>query len=254
MAGDARTPAHVIDRGMTAEDPLLVLRDVVKNYQALRPLRIQSLTLTRGRSLALMGFDAAAAEMLVGLITGAVLPDSGTIELFGRETRAVADSEAWLALLDGVGIITDRAVLLAPFSVEQNIAMPFTLDIDPVADEVKAQVAALAEEVGLQASDLRVRIAESSPVAQARVRVARALALNPSVLLCEHPSATLPRDAVKPFAADLRRIVQQRRLGAITITADDLLAGSLGAEILTHEPASGALGSRSVWRKLFGSS
>ena len=40
-------------------------------------------------------------------------------------------------MLDGVGILTDRAVLIAQFSVEQNIAMPFTLAVDPVADDVR---------------------------------------------------------------------------------------------------------------------
>ena len=90
------------------------------------------------------GLDAAAAELFVGLVTGALLPDSGDIELFGHSTRDVADSEAWLAMLDGVGIITDRAVLIAQFSVEQNLAMPFTLEIDPVAAELRPRVIALA--------------------------------------------------------------------------------------------------------------
>ena len=38
-------------------------------------------------------------------------------------------------MLDGVGILTDRAVLIGQFTVEQNIAMPFTLDVDPVRAE-----------------------------------------------------------------------------------------------------------------------
>ena len=65
--------------------------------------------------------------MLVGLLTGALLPDAGDVQLFGKSTRDVGDSDAWLAMLDGVGILTDRAVLIEQFTVEQNIAMPFTL-------------------------------------------------------------------------------------------------------------------------------
>ena len=101
----------------------------------------------------------------------------------------MADSDAWLAMLDGVGIITDRAVLIGQFSVEQNMAMPFTLEIDPVAADVRPRVAALADAVGLVPADLTTRIAEAGGDVQARVRVARALALEPRVLLAEHPTA-----------------------------------------------------------------
>jgi predicted ABC-type transport system involved in lysophospholipase L1 biosynthesis ATPase subunit len=232
--------------------PLIAVRDLVKTYQALRPLRLEQLALARGELVALMGLDAPAAEMLVGLLTGAVLPDSGSIELFGRSTADIADSQAWLALLDGVGIVTDRAVLIAQFSVEQNIAMPFTLDIDPVASDVRPRVAQLAQEVGVDASDLPVRIAESTPMVQARVRLARALALDPTLLVAEHPTATLPRDAVKGFAEDMRRAMSTRGLGGLVITGDDVYATALGARVLIHEPASGKLQPRRGWRKLFG--
>jgi ABC-type lipoprotein export system ATPase subunit len=238
--------------GTGSDAPLVALRAVVKNYQALRPLRVESLTLSPGESIVVMGPDASSAEMLVGLITGAVLPDSGEIDLFGQSTRAIADSEAWLALLDRVGIVTDRAVLIGQFTVEQNIAMPFTLEIDPMVPEVRDRVMALAEEVGLARTDLGLRVAETNASVQARVRLARALALGPSVLVSEHPSATLERDTVKGFAADLRRVVASRALAALTITGDEVLASALGGSVVTHEPATGKLRPRSVWRKLFG--
>lgn len=236
---------------MSSGDVLVTVRDAVKMYQALRPLRIQALTLARGDVVSLMGLDAAAAEMLTGLVSGAVLPDSGEIRVFGQSTREVSDSDAWLAMLDGVGILTDRAVLIAQFSAEQNIAMPFTLAIDPVRDDVRPQVAALAAEVGLTADELTQRVAEARPEVRARVRLARALALNPSLLLIEHPSATLPRESVKPFAIDVARAAESRTLAVLAVTADDAFAAALGGLILTHEPATGALHPQTMWRKLF---
>ena len=105
-------------------------------------------------------------------------------------------------MLDGVGILTDRAVLIAQFTVEQNIAMPFTLEIDPMAADVRPRVVALAGEVGLErrGSDdahRRARRPRSSGARAARARPRARTAL----LLAEHPSATLPREAVKAFAA-----------------------------------------------------
>ena len=237
---------------MPSEESLVSVREVVKQYQALRPLRVRDLTIGRGEIVSVLGLDAAAAEMLVGLLTGAVLPDSGEIRLFGQLTRELTNSEAWLAMLDGVGIVTDRAVLIAQFSVEQNIAMPFTLAVDPVAEDVRARVNTLAAEVGLDPRDLLTPVAGSQPEVQARVRVARALALTPSLLILEHPSATLPRQSVKPFAADLARAAAARTLAVLAITADDSFASGLGGRLLIHEPATGALRSRAGWRKLLG--
>jgi ABC-type sugar transport system ATPase subunit len=105
---------------------LVAVRGLVKNYAGLRPLRLQSLDVQPGQVVSIVGLDAQAAEVFVGLLTGALLPDEGGIRLFEQSTAAVSDTEAWLAMLDGVGVITERAVLIEQFSVEQNIAMPFT--------------------------------------------------------------------------------------------------------------------------------
>ena len=237
---------------MSSAAPLIRLAGVSKTYQALRPLRIESLEVTAGDIVSIAGVDAAAAELLVGLVTGALLPDTGEVELFGRSTRDVADSDAWLAMLDGVGIITDRAVLIAQFTVEQNLAMPFTLEIDPVAEDVRPRVAALADTVGLRPEHRAARIAETPAEVQARVRLARALALQPRVLLAEHPSATLPRAAVAEFAAVLRAVAEKDRLAVVAITADPAFADALGGTRLALDGATGELRRPSTWRKLFG--
>ena len=233
-------------------DVLVSVQRLVKQYQALRPLRLESLVLNRGDVMSLMGPDAAAAEMFVGLLTGAVLPDEGDVQLFGKSTKEVSDSDAWLQMLDAVGIVTDRAVLIAQFSVEQNIAIPFTLQVDPIGEDTRTRVATLAADVGLSTADLARPVAQSPPEVVARVRLARALALDPKVLFVEHPSATLPRDTVKRFAADVARIARARQIAVLAITADDAFATALGGEILMHEPATGALHRRSRWRKIFG--
>jgi ABC-type lipoprotein export system ATPase subunit len=235
----------------TASEPLVAVHKVVKNYQSLRPLRIDSLTVAAGDVVSITGLDAPGAETLVGLLTGAIVPDSGEVRLFGRSTTDVTDSDAWLAMLDAVGIVTDRAVLIGQFTVEQNIAMPFTLAVDPIAAELRPQVEALAREIDLDDQDLKQRIGESSPLVQARVRLARALALNPTLVLAEHPSASLPRDHVVPFATSLNHIARGRGMAVLAITADDAFAVALGGVVLRHEAATGALRPRRTWSKLF---
>jgi predicted ABC-type transport system involved in lysophospholipase L1 biosynthesis ATPase subunit len=232
--------------------PLVSIRDLVKEYQALRPLRVKELSVREGDVVSLLGLDAPGAEVLVGLLTGALLPDSGEIRLFDRSTADVPDTDAWLAMLDGVGIVTERAVLIEQFTVEQNIAMPFTLEVDPLVESVRPRVAALAEEVGIDRSLWTVPVARVGTEARTRVRIARALALAPRLLVAEHPSASLARESVDSVARDLARIAAARRLAVLALTADDVFAKALGGELLRHEPATGALKRPSAWRKLFG--
>ena len=232
-------------------DALVRVHQLVKNYQALRPLRLQFLELQPASVVSLMGLDAQAAEMLVGLLTGAVLPDEGEVRLFGKSTRDVTESDAWLQMLDGVGIVTDRAVLIAQFTIEQNLAMPFTLQIDPPAAETRMRVKELALAVGLGETPLEARVAETTPLAVARVRLARALALNPTVLLAEHPSASLPREDVRLYAADLARVARERKLAVLAITGDEVFARALGGMVLTHDAATGALRKHGLWQRIF---
>jgi ABC-type sugar transport system ATPase subunit len=70
-----------------ADGELLVeLTEVTKDYRGLRPLRIKHLELRAGETVALLGVDAVMSEVLVNLITGAQLPDSGDVTVFGRST------------------------------------------------------------------------------------------------------------------------------------------------------------------------
>ncbi len=130
--------------------PVVQLRDVTKDYRALRPLRVRSLEIRRGQSLALLGFDAPMAEVLVNLITGGSLPDTGEVLVFGEPTNGITDRGTWLQMLDHFGLISDRAVLLEQLSAEQNLAIPLSLAVESMSDELRLAVRKLATEVGLR--------------------------------------------------------------------------------------------------------
>jgi predicted ABC-type transport system involved in lysophospholipase L1 biosynthesis ATPase subunit len=233
-------------------DLVVSVRNLTKNYQALRPLRVERLEVRRAAIVAVTGLDAQAAEMLVGLLTGAVLPDEGEVRLLDKSTHDIADSDGWLAMLDAVGIVTDRAVLIGQFSVEQNIGIPFTQQVDPISEEIRPRVRELADEVGLATADLQRPVGQSSPDIVARVHLARALALAPALLIAEHPSATLPRESVKSYAQQMARIAKARQMALLAITADRAFSNALGGLTLMHEPATGTLRRQPVWRKMLG--
>lgn len=230
---------------------VLDLRGVEKDYRGLRPLRIQRLQLHAGEHLALAGFDGTTAEVMVNLVTGATVPDAGEIRVFGELTSAIANGDAWLASLDRFGILSDRAVLLDGLSVLQNLAMPLSLELDPIPEAHRAQALALAAEVGLGEDTLDQPAGHLTPQARVRLRLGRALALKPSLLLAEHPNAPLPAADVAGLATDLKRIVAARRIAGLTLTADAAFAAAVGDRMLTLHPASGELRPSAGWRRWF---
>jgi predicted ABC-type transport system involved in lysophospholipase L1 biosynthesis ATPase subunit len=232
-------------------DVVLDIRSVQTDYHGLRPLRIQRLELRHGESLALLGFDRATAELFVNLATGAALPDAGDVHVFGQSTSSIADADAWLASLDRFGILSERAVLLDSLTALQNLAMPWTLDVEPLAEAIRARATQLGAEVGLEAGDLIRPVAALPPGARVRVRLGRALALNPVVLLAEHPNAMLSADDVPAFAADYARVVAARGIASLTLSADRTFASAVAERVLTLQPATGELKAAAGWRRWF---
>jgi putative ABC transport system ATP-binding protein len=214
---------------------------VSKDYRGLRPLRIEQLKIAAGEQIAILGFDRASAEVFVNLVTGATLPDSGDVRLLGRSTAAITDSADWLSLVDTVGIVSERAVLLEQLTVVQNLAMPFTLEIEPPADAVRARAERLAGEVRLPPPAWTGAVTQLDAVGKMRVRLGRALALDPAVLLLEHASAGLDRAAVAAFGADVREIAAARGATVLALTADDLFANAVASRVVRLEPATGRL-------------
>jgi ABC-type transporter Mla maintaining outer membrane lipid asymmetry ATPase subunit MlaF len=226
---------------MTGPPPVVEATGVVKNYSGLRPLRISALAVRQGERIALTGLDAAAAEVFINLVTGASLPDAGAVRVFGRSTASVADGEEWLASLEVFGIVSDRAVLLEGATVAQNLALPLTLEIDPLASETVARVRSLAAECGILPAWIEQRAGEVPPSVRARMHVARAIALEPQLLLLEHPTASLPQADRAPFGTLIAQVCETRRLTAIAITADEEFASRAAQRTLTLQAATGQL-------------
>lgn len=218
---------------------LIDITGVRKHYGGLRPLRINALQLQPSERMTMRGLDAQAAEMLSLLVTGAAVPDEGSIVVAGRDTRDIATDTEWLVSLDLFGLVTSRAVLLDTLTLEANLALPFTLSIDPIPEEVRRAVAALADEVGLGRERLSASVQSLSPVDRVRVHLARALAVSPQVLILEHITAALePADATS-LAQSLVTIADDRNLAWMAISEDDAFVAALGSPVLALEPGSG---------------
>lgn len=221
--------------------PAIEISGIVRDYRGLRPLRIESLAVAPGELVAILGVDQSSAEVFINMITGTTLPDRGIVRIFGQATTDIQDSTEWMSVVDRFGILSERAVLLDGLSVVQNLAIPFSLDIEPPSDDLRVKAESLATEVGLERSCWDARVATLSQTARMLVRLGRALALDPQVLLLEHPTAAVPREDVEAFGLQIRRVIEARGAAALALTADRAFAEAAMHRVLIHEPATGRL-------------
>ena len=89
------------------------------------------LRVAAGEHVAILGFDQPSAEVFVNLVDRRVAAGRRRGRRARAATSAITDSADWLATVDRFGIVSERAVLLDQLTVIQNLAMPFTLDIEP---------------------------------------------------------------------------------------------------------------------------
>jgi predicted ABC-type transport system involved in lysophospholipase L1 biosynthesis ATPase subunit len=231
--------------------PLIDIDGVTKAYGGLRPLRVRRLRVGAGERLALSGLDAAAAETLVHLITGASVPDEGAVLVAGRDTREIATDTEWLTSLDRFGIVTRRAVLIEALPLAANLALPMTLAIEPMSHETRVAVERLAAEVGLAGTRLDEKAGALSPHELVRVHLARALATHPQLLLLEHPTADVRETAQsESLGKVLADVAASRQIGWLAITEDDAFAHASGSRSVRLKPATGEVSENAWWKRL----
>jgi ABC-type transporter Mla maintaining outer membrane lipid asymmetry ATPase subunit MlaF len=241
------TPCGARGRPAPRVPDVLSVVNLRKSYQSLRPLRIRTLTIGAGERVGVSGLDAGAAEVLVNLVTGASIPDEGDVIVMGRSTASIADGDEWLASLDRFGIVSPRAVLLDSATLLQNLVMPFTLDIESAPGEVVSRATALAHEAGLAADVLPQPLARLTPETRVRAHLVRAVALDPRLLILEHPTAGLPESDRRRFGEDVARIAGARSLAALIISEDADFTRAAAHRSLALNGATGELKQKKKW-------
>jgi ribose transport system ATP-binding protein len=163
-------------------DLLLEASGVVKHYGAVAALRDASLAIRPGEVHALMGANGAGKSTLVKVLTGAVTPDAGTILLRGEARQVHSPAEARRT---GMVSVYQEPAIIPDLTVAQNLALTET----PV-DLFRARMG----DLGIPRLDLSAQ-ARDLPLATLRIiDLARALAIEPAVLLLDEMTAALPAD------------------------------------------------------------
>ncbi len=165
-----------------ASDLLLDASGVTKRYGAVVALRNASIGVRRGEVHALLGANGAGKSTFVKILTGAVHPDAGTF-LVNGEARDIHSPAA--ARRSGLVSVYQEPALVPDLDIEQNLRLTDT-PVEPFRERLA--------ELGIPGLDLR-EMARGLPLAVLRViDLARALAIDPEILLLDEMTAALPAD------------------------------------------------------------
>jgi lipoprotein-releasing system ATP-binding protein len=185
-------------------------------------LRGLDLTVEAGETIAVVGPSGAGKSTLLHILGGLDLPSSGRVRLGGRELASLPDAELAALRNRYVGFVFQFHHLLRDFTAVENVMMP--LRIGGVSEKsARDRAGALLEQVGL-AERLHHRPSKLSGGEQQRVAVARALAVEPPVLLADEPSGNLDIDTSERLHDALFDLVRSHGTALVVVTHNPSLA------------------------------
>lgn len=189
--------------------PLLSLDDVSVRYGSFEAVRNVSLTLGKGEILGIVGESGSGKSSLASAILRLREPSAGSIRFHGKDILTLESGDL-TAFHRGVqAIFQDPYSSLNPrMSVMQVISEPWLLHPEVLPNaRWRARATELLEMVGLKASDLDKYPGEFSGGQRQRIAIARALALNPEIIVCDEAVSALDMTVqaqVIKLLADLR--------------------------------------------------
>jgi phospholipid/cholesterol/gamma-HCH transport system ATP-binding protein len=213
------------------ERPTLVFENVVKSFGPKTVLGDLSLTVRTGETMVVLGPSGSGKSVLLKLAVGLLRPDSGRITIVGQDITGMAENRLY-GMRQKVAMVFQGGALFDSMSVGENVA--FALREHTTMDE-SAIGRRVMECLGMVNLDGAVRMmpAEISGGMKKRVALARAVALEPEMILYDEPTSGL--DPV--VAGRINRLIRslQQRLGITSV-------------VVTHDIDSAAfVGDRIAW-------
>ena len=194
---------HPLNASHAQADVVLRLSGISKHFAGIVALSDVSIAFSKGEVHAILGENGAGKSTLMNIISGVFRPSSGTIEIAGRQVEALTPEAA--AHL-GVAISYQHPAVLDDLSVLENllVALPDRLfEGRPARDFAREILDAVGLTVLLGARGDTLSVAQKQ-----LLEIAKALALNPKVLILDEPTASLDRDATDMLFDRIRAVVK----------------------------------------------
>jgi putative ABC transport system ATP-binding protein len=181
-------------------------------------LRGVELSVSESQLVAIMGPSGSGKSTLLSLLGGVDLPTAGQVLLEGKDLANLSDDQRTLIRRKRIGFIFQSFNLLPILTALENVALPLELDGVGAAEAQRRAIEAL-ELVGMVGRRTHIP-GTLSGGEQQRVAVARALVIQPAILLADEPTGNLDSVNGQKLTTLLRTLVNQRRQTIVMVTHD----------------------------------
>lgn len=204
---------------MTTALPVLELRGVCTRFGAQQIHRDLNLSIEAGQIVGLLGGSGSGKTTLLREMLGLLVPDAGEIRLFGKNLNN-PDPAVQRSLKRRLGMLFQHGALFSALSVFDNIAFPLRELKALDEDWIRRLVYLKLSMVELTPAHGRLMPAELSGGMVKRVALARALALEPELLLLDEPTAGLDPDRSQNFVELVSTLQRELGLTVVMVTHD----------------------------------
>ena len=215
--------------------PLIRLSNLDVHFGQHRVLRDINLEVPRGQTLAVIGESGCGKTVLLKTIIGLIRPTAGSVSFDGRDLSRLNPDEL-ATTRTRFGFVFQQAALFDSLTIGQNVAFPLRRHADYTEDEIRQIVVTRLAEVGLPASVVSKKPAELSGGMRKRVGLARALAMEPEVVLYDEPTTGLDpimSDVINELILSTRR---HHPVAGIVVTHDMRTAQKVADRVVMLYP------------------
>ncbi len=207
---------------------MVQLQDVCKSFNVGQPNEIEILhhinfSLSRGEFCAVMGPSGSGKSTLLNIIGLLDRPTQGQLAITGEETTGLDDQALTRLRGHAIGFVFQHHHLLNAFTALENVMMPMLGAAGFPNADIEARAAELLASVGLSAYANQPS-GSMSGGQQQRVAVARALAMNPALLLADEPTGNLDSKSADAVFELLRQVSREQGTTVLFVTHNPELA------------------------------
>jgi len=200
------------------QHPAIAIQDLRKTFGNQKVLNGVSFQVAQGETVAVIGRSGGGKSVLLKLVIRLQMPDSGSIRVADKEMTKV-DEKQLTEVRKKIGFLFQQAALYDSLTVEENVAFPLSRHSELSVEEQGKRVRELLGEVGMD-QDREKMPSQISGGMQKRVGLARALALDPEILLFDEPTAGLDPITAAEIGKLIVELKQKRQMSAVVVTHD----------------------------------